>query len=159
MFKTNDRVKKAMSLNCQVCETQIQPGHHGPPKKYCSERCRSRARRAKAKKRARKLQLVAKDERPARKVKPDDFETAAARDALERSRSKGAASGDPCWCLMMQLGYYPDQNIHCLGRQTERRSLCFTTCVESGSAVSKGGLLSCDSGHALCPLPSRSPFS
>ena len=70
-----------MSLNCQVCETDIQPGRHGPPRKYCSERCRSRSRRAKAKKQAkkrdRKLQLVAKDVHPqARKVKSADFEAA-----------------------------------------------------------------------------------
>ena len=76
-----------MSLNCEVCETHIDPGRHGPSKKYCSERCRSRARRAKAKKQAGKLQLVAKDERPqARKVKQADFEAAEVETLHPRAR-------------------------------------------------------------------------
>ena len=30
---------------CAVCHIEIEPSHHGRPRKYCSERCRSRARR------------------------------------------------------------------------------------------------------------------
>lgn len=68
----HERTTGLKAMNCNVCETDIQPGRHGRPRKYCGERCRSRARRAEAKKRTR-LQLVAKDERPQAKVLPAGF--------------------------------------------------------------------------------------
>ena len=30
---------------CHVCQIEIEPSRHGRPRKYCSEKCRSRARR------------------------------------------------------------------------------------------------------------------
>ena len=30
---------------CEVCQTEIQPSRHGRERRYCSERCRSQARR------------------------------------------------------------------------------------------------------------------
>ncbi len=32
---------------CHVCQIEIEPSHHGRRRKYCSEKCRSRARRMK----------------------------------------------------------------------------------------------------------------
>ena len=48
------RAHKRSSKNCQMprcqsCGTEIEPSRHGRPRKYCNERCRSRARRSQGK--------------------------------------------------------------------------------------------------------------
>ncbi len=32
-------------MTCEVCQTEVEPSRHGRPRRYCSEKCRSRARR------------------------------------------------------------------------------------------------------------------
>ena len=32
-------------MTCEACHVEIEPSHHGRPRRYCSEKCRSRARR------------------------------------------------------------------------------------------------------------------